>query len=560
MMILFLNSEPVSEASFLKLMDGGDFLFGLTPVRQGYVVGRRTTKEVIFIWIQTGKNVYISYQIVYFNFVFLLYGLKMMNPLRILFSSLFSYLFIGSFCVLSAAEGKASAPNIIFILADDAGIGDFSTYGCQYGTTPNIDRLAKEGMKFTQAYSGNAVCAPSRCVLMTGEHPGHTIRRANGSKDGLLPLPANQMTVARLLHDAGYKTGGFGKWGLGNPGTTGVPEKEGFDVFYGYYDQVHAHDMYTNYLVRNSETVPIKQSEKKGWQDYSHTHIANETLKFIEENKDRSFFCYAAWTPPHSDYVIPSNEPYSAKPWNEEVKNYAAMVALVDRDVGRVLEKLKELGIDDKTLVIFSSDNGANSQFIEPLASTGGLRGFKRMLYEGGIRAPYIARWPGRIQAGSTSDLMTTFVDFLPTAAELVGVPVPKGIDGISILPTMLGGKQIVQRESLYFEIYEGGFQQSVRYGDWKGYRTGTKSPLELYDLKKDPTETRNLAATEPAIVQKIEAIMAAEHVPSPHYDAPEKSTVNVGKKKLKESSLGEVLNEERGPSPKKSKGKNNEE
>ena len=451
---------------------------------------------------------------------------------------------------LLAADASPQAvkkPNIVFILADDAGIGDFSPYGCKYGVTPNIDRLAAEGMKFTRAYSGSAVCAPSRCVLMTGQHTGHTLRRANQSKDGLLSLPAAQPTVARLLHDAGYATGGFGKWGLGNPGTTGVPENEGFDVFFGYYDQVHAHDYYTDYLVRNSVNVPYQQSGKHTWEDYSHTRIANETLKFIEQNKDHPFLCYAAWTPPHQDYAIPDNAPYSQKPWSESDKNYAAMVHLVDKDVGRVIQKLKDLGLDDKTLVIFASDNGANEEFIEPLGSTGGLRGYKRMLYEGGIRAPFIARWPGRIKPDTTNDLLTTFVDFLPTAADLIGVPPPHGMDGISILPTLLGQKQSKQHDSLYFEIYEPYFQQSVRLGDWKGYRLGTKAPLELYDLKADPAEQHNLAADHPDIVRKIESIMSAEHTPSPHYDAPEQSQKDTKKpgKKKKAAALSELLNEE---------------
>ena len=453
-----------------------------------------------------------------------------------------------------AADSSPQAdkkPNIVFILVDDAGIGDFSTYGCSYGTTPNIDRLAAEGMKFTHAYSGSAVCAPSRCVLMTGQHTGHVLRRANQSKDGLLSLPAGQATVARLLHDAGYATGGFGKWGLGNPNTTGVAEKQGFDVFFGYYDQKHAHDYYTDYLVRNSTNVPYQQSGKHTWEDYSHTRIANETLKFIEENKDRPFFCYAAWTPPHDEWVIPDNAPFSEKPWPEEMRNYAAMVALVDKDVGRLMQKLKDLGIDDNTLVIFSSDNGANDECIEPLKSTGGLRGFKRMLYEGGIRAPFIARMPGKIAPGTTSDVLTTSVDFMPTAADLAGVPHPARLDGISILPTLLGQKQAKQHDSLYFEIYEPYFQQSVRLGDWKGYRLGTKAPLELYDLKADPAEKQDIAAAHPDIVKKIEAIMLAEHTPSPHYDAPEQS--EKGKKKIeknpekkgKKSSLPELLNEE---------------
>jgi arylsulfatase A-like enzyme len=423
-----------------------------------------------------------------------------------------------------AALNAADKPNIVFILADDAGIADFSAYGSQYGVTPNVDRLATEGMKFTRAYSGSAVCAPSRCVLMTGQHTGHGLRRANQSKDGLLSLPLEQRTVARLLHDAGYATGGFGKWGLGNPDTTGAAEKQGFDVFFGYYDQKHAHDYYTDHLIRNSVDVPYQQSGNRTWEDYSHTRIANETLKFIEKNKDRPFFCYAAWTPPHGDFVIPENPAFFQKPWTEEVRNYAAMVALVDRDVGRVMQKLKDLGIDEKTLVIFSSDNGANREFIEPLGSTGGLRGYKRILYEGGIRTPFIARWPGKIRPNTTSDLLTSFMDFLPTAAELAGVPVPPATDGISIVPTLLGKKKAAEHASLYFEIYEPYFQQSVRLGDWKGYRLGTKAPLELYDLKTDPAEEHDLASAHPDIAAQIEGIMAAEHTPSPHYDAPEKS------------------------------------
>lgn len=449
---------------------------------------------------------------------------------------------------VGAAERK---PNIIFILADDAGIGDFSCYGCRYGATPNIDRLAAEGMKFTRAYSGNAVCCPSRCVLMTGLHPGHALFRANdsckptaASRDGVFSLPTGQMTVARVLHDAGYATGGFGKWGLGDPGTTGVPEKEGFDEFFGYYDQVHAHNYYTDHLIRNSVSVPNPQDGKQTWDDYSHTRIANETLSFIEKNKDHPFFCYAAWTPPHGDYVIPSNAPYSDQPWPEMVRNYAAMVGLVDRSVGRVMQKLKDLGLDDNTLVIFSSDNGANKEFIDLLGSTGGYRGYKRLLYEGGVRTPFAVRWPGHIKAGSESDVLTTFMDFLPTAAEICGAPAPQGIDGISILPTLLGQEQKLRHESLYFEIYEPFFQQAVRWGDWKGYRLGAKAPLELYDLKTDPAEKNNLADAHPDVVKRIDAIMTAQHTPSPHYLMPEQPRKAKPAKNEKKLSLREMLDD----------------
>ena len=456
-------------------------------------------------------------------------------------------LLISSGAILRAAEPTpATRPNIVFILADDAGIGDFSAYGCRYGVTPHIDRLAAEGMKFNRAYSGSAVCAPSRGVLMTGQHTGHALRRANQSKIGLLALPAGQLTVARLLQQAGYATGGFGKWGLGNPGTTGAAEKQGFDLFFGYYDQVHAHDYYTDHLIRNGADVPIPQSGQHTWADYSHTRIADETLAFIEQNKGRPFFCYAAWTPPHGDFVIPENPAFADKPWPEEIRNYAGMVALVDRDVGRVMQKIKELGLDDRTLVIFSSDNGANLDFIEPLGSTGGLRGYKRLLYEGGTRTPFLARWPGRIKPGTISDLPTSFVDFLPTAADLAGVPTPPGLDGHSILPTLVGHGEQKQHAALYFEIYEPYFQQAVRLGDWKGYRLGTKAPLELYDLKVDPVEKQNVAAANPDVVRKIEAIMSAEHRPSPHYDAPEQGSPRPNAAKKKKTPLPELLNEEK--------------
>ncbi len=463
------------------------------------------------------------------------------------FPLLLVVLILGAFGESTQAANPAK-PNIIFILADDAGIGDFSAYGCKYGKTPNIDRLATEGMRFTSAYSGNAVCAPSRCSLMTGLHPGHAAVRANAgaSTDRYQSLPAGQLTVAQALHDAGYATGGFGKWGLGNVGQISVPEKVGFDVFFGYYDQGKAHNYFPDSLLRNSVEVPINQSSKKSWEDYSATRIANETINFIVQNKDRPFFCFAAWTPPHANYVIPDDAPYGNKSWPQAAKNYAAMVGLVDKDVGRVMEKLKELHLDDNTLVIFASDNGANKEFIESLGSTGGYRGFKRMLYEGGIRTPLIARWPGKISPGSTSDVLTTFIDFLPTAAAVAGAPVPKGIDGLSILPTLLGQPQTEKHEQLYFEIYEPMFQQSLRMGNWKGYRKGTADPLELYDLKNDPKEKMNVAANHPDIVAKIQDAMSKAHSPSPHYKTPAHGGKGKGKKESANTgaSLQELLDD----------------
>lgn len=434
------------------------------------------------------------------------------------------------FCCLMVAlatvHGATTAerkPNIIFILADDAGLGDFGCYGGKVVPTPNIDRLAVEGMRFDRAYSGSAVCAPTRCVLMTGLHPGHALRRANPMKGGIVPLPPEQVTVAEVLKNAGYATGGFGKWGLGNPRTVGAPEKQGFDLFYGYYDQKHAHSYFPTYLVRNSVDVPLTENANEARKQYSHDLIEAETLKFIESNKEKPFFCYAAWTLPHGKFEVPSHAAFADRSWPEQVKIHAAMIARLDESVGRVLAKLKELGIDKNTLVIFSSDNGADGPGTKTFNSTAELRGIKRHLYEGGIRAPFVARWPGTIKPGSRSDLLTGHVDILATAADLASVSSPKN-DGLSIVPTLVGREQKRRHEFLYWEIYEGPapFQQAVRMGDWKGYRRGTKDPIELYNLKADPSERNDVAVANPKVVKEIDQIMQREHIASPYYDTPE--------------------------------------
>lgn len=439
------------------------------------------------------------------------------------------------------AVTEAVRPNIVFILADDAGLGDFGCYGGKVIATPNIDRLAAEGMRFTNAYSGSAVCAPTRCVLMTGQHTGHGTRRANASKNGLIPLLPEQTTVAELLQQAGYATGGFGKWGLGNPGTTGVPEKQGFDIFYGYYDQTHAHNYFPAFLIRNSEEVPMPGgngvSGKPGkGKAYSPDLIVAENLKFIEANKDRPFFAYAAWTLPHGDFEIPSDAPFTDKPWPQNVKNHAAMLARLDADVGRVMQKLKDLGLDEKTLVIFSSDNGAAGPGLKTFNSTAGLRGQKRSLYEGGIRAPFIARWPGKIKPGATTGLLASQVDFLATACELAGLPIPKDTDGRSLVPTLLGGEQPGGDRFLYWEIYEGPapFQQAARWDNWKAYRLSLKGPLALYDLNQDPFEQTDLAAQRPEVVKRLDAFMAAAHVRNPNWDPVENPGDRPAKKKAK--------------------------
>ena len=440
----------------------------------------------------------------------------------------------------AASAANAARPNIIFILADDSGLGEFGCYGGQSIPTPNIDRLAQEGILFTRAYSGSAVCAPTRCVLMTGLHPGHGLRRANQSKNGLLALESKAVTVAKVLREAGYATGGFGKWGLGNEGTTGAAEKQGFDLFYGYYDQVHAHSYFPDDLTRNGvrEKLP-GNSGGKGTQ-YAHDLIEAETLKFIEAGAKggKPFFCYAAWTLPHGKFEIPSHTQFAERPWPQPVKIHAAMIARLDAGVGKILAKVRELGIDDNTIVMFSSDNGAEGPGRVTFNATAGLRGNKRDLHEGGIRTPLLARWPGRIAAKSRSDLLTSHVDLMATTAELAGIKPPAN-DGVSIVPTLLGRPQTTKHDFLYWEIYEGPapFQQAVRQGKWKGYRTGTKAALELYDLDVDPAEENNLVAKHPDVARTIEAVMAREHVPSPNYDAPEAASVRKagGKKKSAE-------------------------
>jgi arylsulfatase A-like enzyme len=439
-----------------------------------------------------------------------------------------TFMWIALACGFALRAAAAELPNIVFILADDLGIGDVGCYSGKVIPTPNIDRLAADGLRFVNAYSVSAVCAPTRCGLMTGLHMGHATRRANASKNGLINLGAEELTVAELLKQKGYATGGFGKWGLGNPGTTGVPEQHGFDVFFGYYDQEHAHNYFPAFLVRNSQDVPmpggngVHGKAGKG-AAYSQDVIAEETLKFIEQNKSRPFFCYAAWTLPHAKFEIPDASAFADKPWSQAVKNQAAMVARLDADVGSVMAKLKELRLDDKTLVIFTSDNGADGPGRTVFNSTAGLRGFKRHLYEGGIREPLIARWPGVIKSG-TSDLLVSQVDFLATACDLAGIAAPAKTDGISIAPTLRGLTQQAKHESLYWEIYEGPspFQQAVRMGEWKGYRTALKAPLELYDLRTDAAEKNNVAATHPDVVKRIETIMADEHVRNPNWDPVE--------------------------------------
>jgi arylsulfatase A-like enzyme len=402
--------------------------------------------------------------------------------------------------------GGKRPPNIVFILADDLGYGEVGCYGQEKIKTPNIDGLAKEGMRFTQCYAGTTVCAPSRCCLLTGLHTGHAWVR--GNKD--IALRAEDRTIAEVLKGAGYATGLIGKWGLGEPGTSGTPNKKGFDEFFGYLNQTHAHDYWTDYLFRNEEKITIKENLDKKQGVYSEDLFATEALSFIERHKDHPFFLYLALTIPHAKLHPPSMEPYEKEDWPEDEKKLAAMVTRMDRDIGRVLAKMKELGLEENTVVFFASDNGPHKEGgrkPEFFKSSGPLRGIKRDMYEGGIRVPMIVRWPGRIKAGSVSEQVWAFWDFPFTAAEIAGTSFSVKGDGISMAPGMAGREQ-KQHEYLYWEFHEKGFFQAVRKGDWKGVKKGTKIPVEVYDLKNDLGERKDLAKERPEIAAEMERIM----------------------------------------------------
>ena len=362
---------------------------------------------------------------------------------------------------------------------------------------------------------------------MTGRHTGHTTVRGNSAAvgGGRVPLNADDVTVAEVLQSAGYTTGIVGKWGLGEPGTPGIPNKQGFDFWFGYLNQRHAHNYWTEYLWRNTEKVEFPGNSPKTRKAYSHDLMTKEALAFIRRAAEGSkpFFLYAAYTIPHGKLHPPDDKPYTDKPWSQAEKNYAAMVTRLDGDVGRLMALLKELGLDSDTIVFFCSDNGWTPSYCgakSVLKSGGPLRGNKGNLYEGGIRVPMLVRWPGRIKPGAVSDQVWAFWDFLPTAADLAGAKPPAGIDGISMLPAILDTEQKQQHAFLYWVFRTGGFQQAVRWGDWKGIRHGTEQPLELYNLKDDLSEKSDVAKNHPEVVKKIEAFMAGARTPSKHWPA----------------------------------------
>ena len=392
-------------------------------------------------------------------------------------------------------------------------------------------------MRFTQFYAGSTVCAPSRCALMTGLHTGHCLIRGN-ARENLRP---EDVTVARILKDAGYATGLVGKWGLGHEGSPGVPTKQGFDYSFGYLDQVHAHNYYPSFLIRNEERVPLKnvvpgpgdfgQGVATKKVEYSHDLFAEEALAFVDRNKDRPFFLYLAFTIPHANneagkqgMEVPDFGIYKDKDWPEPQKGHAAMISRMDADIGRLLARLKKHGLDENTLVLFTSDNGPHREggndpdFNQ---SHGPLRGIKRDLHEGGIRIPMIARWPGKVAAGTTADFVGAFWDVLPTLSELAGGKVPAGLDGISFVPTLRGQKQ-KQHDALYWAFYERGGAQALRMGKWKAVQQPIGTPLQLYDLEKDLGEKENVADRYAYVVGRMKKIMAESYTPNARWRFPE--------------------------------------
>ncbi len=405
----------------------------------------------------------------------------------------------------------AEKPNIIFILADDLGYADVGCYGQKLIQTPNLDELAKQGTRFTQFYAGSTVCGPSRCALMTGYHTGHA--RVRGNALGI--LKSGDVTVGKILQDAGYVTGLVGKWCLGRQGTSGEPMKQGFDYSFGYLDDCHAHNYWTDHLFRNGQRIA------KATNVYSHDLCAAESLDFIRREKEKPFFLYAAFTLPHGFLDPPNDDPYDKENnWPLTNRKYAAMVTRLDKTVGEMMALLDELKLREKTLVFFTSDHGPDYDVGNRLfQSNGPLRGIKRDLYEGGIRVPMIVRWPGKVPAGVTSDQIWAFWDFLPTTAEIAGTVPPKGIDGVSVLPALLG-KSNIEHSPLYWEFYELGFEQAARVGDWKAVRHAPGKALELYNLKNDLGEEEDVAASNPEVVRKMEESLRKAR--SPYLDRPD--------------------------------------
>jgi len=454
-----------------------------------------------------------------------------------------------SYALISCATGNKEEPlpNIVYILADDLGYGDLSCYGQQKFSTPNIDRLAADGMMFTQHYTGCTVSAPSRSSLMTGLHTGHTPIRGNKGwePEGNWPLPADSYTVAEMLKTRGYVTGAFGKWGLGYIESEGDPNAQGIGEFYGYNCQSLAHNYYPDHLWHNHEKVLLHENDSNKTGAYSADLMHEAALDFLDNNKNKRFFLYYPSTIPHAELFakeeymkmfrgkfdpeksfkgVDSGPNFRLGPYGSQPEGHAAFAAMVkelDDYVGELLKKLTELGLDKNTIVIFASDNGPHLEAgADPdyFNSNGDLRGYKRDMYEGGIRTPMLVRWPGKVKAGSSSDHISAFWDIMPTFAEISGAETPEDIDGISFLPALLGKEQ-KQHEFLYWEFHEQGGKMAVRMGNWKAVKLNIdripQGETELYDISTDIGENNNIASSNPEIVKKMEEIMKQEHIPS---------------------------------------------
>lgn len=446
----------------------------------------------------------------------------------------------GVACAAVQEPSRAQRPNLVLIVADDLGVGELGCYGQEKIETPRLDAMAREGLRFTRFYSAAPVCAPTRCSLLTGLHGGHAYVRDNRELmgEGQLPLPSGTVTLPKLLQAAGYETAMVGKWGLGGPGTSGEPRAHGFDRWFGYYCQRQAQTFYPEHLWRDGKRVSLAGNTRDGLTgaQYAHDLFLAEVEAFLRRPREQPFFLYLPFTLPHLA-LQPEDEDlaryrgrFEERPYRGERgylphptprAAYAAMVSRLDRDVGRVLDLLREVGREEDTLVVFMSDNGptpdgggVDTRFFD---STGGLRGRKGMLYEGGIRVPLIARWPGHVPEGKTSAWLGAHYDLLPTLLEVAGVTAPPGLDGLSFAAE-LRGERAREHEFLFFEFHGYGGQQAVNLGRWKGIRTNLLAelaPLELYDLEADPGETKDVARENPGIVARMLEILAREHTPS---------------------------------------------
>jgi len=450
-----------------------------------------------------------------------------------------------------AIRETKTPPNIILIVADDLGYGDLSVYGQQHFNTPNIDRLAQNGMMFTQFYSGSTVCAPSRSALMTGQHTGHTPIRGNKEvrPEGQHPLPPGTPTLAKMLQKAGYATGAFGKWGLGAPGSTGDPLAQGFDTFYGYNCQRFGHHYYPTHLWHNRDSIVLTQNQNKADALYGPDLIHQQTLQFIESHKEKPFFLFVPSIIPHAELAAPEaamapfrdqflpekrfkgvddGPTFGQGPYRSQEAchaAFAAMVSILDQQVGDILDRVEALGLSKNTLILFTSDNGphleggADPDYFD---SNGIFRGYKRDLYEGGIRVPLLAQWPGKIAPQSKSNHVAAFWDLFPTLYSLIETHQESYNDGISFLPTLLGQENQKAHAYLYWEFHEKGGRQALRQGDWKLVKynvfSGDQAQVALFDLGKDPAETTNLAEAHPEQLKRMEDLLLQARTPSPDF------------------------------------------